>query len=183
MDALCREIRSLFDPFLDGDLGREERVRVKNHLKACSACRSELAREREVETMLTSFPELACSEEVIRKIEATTLDREEKEPLTRSMRSVVESFHWRTVSVGVAVAVTVFLLVVRPFGERDEPMQVQYTEEEVLKVREQAKWSLAYVAKKMNKTERDVLQEVLLKDLPKTVRKSIQKTVPLFKGG
>lgn len=183
MNTPCREIRLLFDGFLDRDLGRKQRSRVKKHLKGCPACRSLLAEERRVVDLLAGLPEQRCSERIIRRIEAATIDREEREPLSGKVRMVVESFHWRTVSVGVALAAVVLLLVIRPLMYREEPVQPPYNEEEVLKAQAEAEWSLAYVARKINRTERDVIEEVLLKDLPKTVRKSIRSTIPLFKGG
>ncbi|MBM2827322.1 MAG: putative transrane transcriptional regulator (anti-sigma factor) [Dehalococcoidia bacterium] len=37
----CKEIRALFDPYLDGRISRKEREEVENHLSWCYACREE----------------------------------------------------------------------------------------------------------------------------------------------
>ena len=183
MNAPCREIRSLLDPFLDGDLRGKEKSRVRKHLKECPSCRSEVTKEREVVEMLTTLPEIRCPEKVVRRIEEATLDQEKKDSLLNRMKFFAESVHWRTVTVGVAAAAIVFLFVVHPYSDRDQPFQSPYSQEEVLKARNQAKWSLAHIAKMMNKTEREVVENVLLKKLPQTVRKSIRNAVPLFQGG
>lgn len=183
MNVPCLEIRSLFDQFLDGDLRKKERSRVKKHLKECPACRSELAKEREVGELFTALPEIRCPERVTRRIEEATLGRKTKDSLFRRIKVVGGSYHWRTVSVGVAVVALVFLFVVHPYINREPPVQGPYSQEEVLEARNQAKWSLAYLAKTMNRTEKEVIENVLLKDIPQTVRKSIKNAVPIFRGG
>ena len=53
MKNVCEEIRSLFDPYLNGGLSKEDRERMDGHLETCDACRSELALERRIVDALT----------------------------------------------------------------------------------------------------------------------------------
>ena len=43
----CRQIRSQFTSYLDGDLRNAERERVNDHLRACEECQAEFAAFRE----------------------------------------------------------------------------------------------------------------------------------------
>ena len=180
MNAQCHEIESMIAPFLDGDLSKQEQSRVKKHLRDCPACRLVLEKEREVAEQLMVLPELKCSEEVTRKIENATVCPEREDSFRRRFKFIGEPFHWRTVTVGVALAAIVILFVVYPIFDRREPGQIPYSQEEMLQSKDEAKWSLAYVAQMVNKMEKNVIEDVLLKDLPRTVRKSIKKSIPLF---
>lgn len=182
MNAPCEDFRMLFEPFLDGGLSKRERIRVKKHLKACPACRSELDREREVVDLLSALPEAKCPENVVRKIEEETFGREKKKSYIKRWVFGGQRFRWGTLSVGVAVVAVIILLVVQPLGDRSQPDRVQYSQEEVQKAKDEAKWSLAYLAKVVGETERNVVEDVLLKDVPSTLRKSIRKTIPIFGG-
>lgn len=183
MNAPCHEIRELFDLFLDGGILRKEKARLKAHLKECPACRALLEEEREVINMFADLPELPCSEKVVQRIEELTVGHKIKSSLLEKILLQRDPFHWRLVSVSLAASAIIFLFVLHPYLNRKESVQVQYTQEEVLKARDQAKWSLAYMANMVSKTEREVVENVLLKDLPKTVRKSIKNAVPIFRGG
>jgi len=183
MNAPCHEIRELFDLFLDGGLLRKEKARLKAHFRECSACRALLEEEREVINMFADLPELPCSETVVQRIEELTVGHKEKGSLFEKILLQRDPFHWRLVSVSLAASAIIILFVLHPLLDRKEPVQVQYTQEEVVKARDQAKWSLAYMVNMMSKTEREVVENVLFKDLPKTVRKSIKNAVPLFRGG
>jgi hypothetical protein len=57
------------------------------------------------------------------------------------------------------------------------------THEEAYQARQRAKTSLAYVAQLIQSTEKDTVNDVLSKTLPKAIRKSIQRVVPVETGG
>jgi len=52
----CQEALSELDDYIDGYLAATEHSHVDNHLKSCSACRSELARQRELKAELRGLP-------------------------------------------------------------------------------------------------------------------------------
>ena len=180
MNVPCHDIADLMDAFLDGTLSRKERSRVKKHLKTCASCKTEWAEQREVEKILSGLPRLRCPQEVTQKIESLTVGTERVSLLDRLLM-MGESWGWRWVPVGLAATAIILVFVLHPLLDQKEP--VPYTQEEVMKAKNQVKWSLGYIAKTMNQTEREVVENVLFKDIPKTVRKSIKKAVPIFQGG
>ncbi|MFQ6104978.1 MAG: zf-HC2 domain-containing protein [Candidatus Glassbacteria bacterium] len=183
MKGKCQEIRSLFDLFLDGDLPRNEALGVKEHLKECSACRSEMQKELDIVTILELLPQLQCPENLLRDIEAATLDRGKNDSRARRLGFGFKSFRWQLVSAGVAAATIIFLLLVHPLNDRKEHKIAQYSQEEVLRARTAAKWSLTFTAKTMSGAEKDAVEEVLLEYFPKTVKKGVHNTTLLFPGG
>lgn len=180
MNVPCHEIADLMDAFLDGTLSRKEKSRVKKHLKACASCRTEWAEQREVEEILFRLPRLRCPEEVTQRIKSLTVGRGRVSPLGRLLMTG-ESLGWGWVPVGLAATAIILVFVLHPLLDQKEP--VPYTQEEVIKAKNQVKWSLGYVAKTMNQTEREAVENVLFKNIPKIVRKSIKKAVPIFQGG
>ena len=181
MNTQCHEIRSLFDRFLDGDLHRKEKSRLKKHLRKCQACRSELEKEQKILEMLAALPKLKCSETVTERIKNVTIGREES--LISRIKSSGWLYGWRPAVVAAAVSIFVLFLVFRPLINREEPVNVSYSQSEVKKAREQAKWSLIYVSQTINKTEKGVVEQVLMDYLPKTMRNSIKYAIPLLRGG
>lgn len=183
MNAPCEEIRKLLDPFLDGDLSRREKSRVKKHLRECPSCRSALEKERETEEMLAALPRLRCPDGVVRRIEALTLGHHKKERVFDRWFHVHLALNWRTLSLGAAATAVILLFVLHPWVDEPDSVSLPYTQDEVQKAKDQAKWSLAHIAKTVNRTEREVLEDVILKDLPRTVKKSLREAVPIFQGG
>ena len=176
MNTRCREIRSLFDRLLDGELGEGERERLETHLRECPACSALLKGERETVGMLASLPVLKCPEELDRRVREVTLKRER-----RPIRFLVEllsvkNFGWKIAAVGAAAA-TVIVFLLNPFIPENGPVEEMYTREDVGAARTQAKWSLVYVASILNDKERKVIKNVVVKDFSQTVRNCIRKQI------
>ena len=183
MNVPCEKIKELLDPFLDNDLSRREKVMVKKHLKGCPSCRTALEKERETEEMLAALPRLRCPDKVVRKIEALTIGHHKSESIFDKLFHIHLELNWRILSLGVAATAVILLFVLHPWGDEPDSVSMPYTQDEVQKAKDQAKWSLAYIAKTVNQTEIEVLEDVILKDLPRTVRKSLREAVPIFQGG
>jgi len=183
MDTQCREIRLLFDRFLDGDLRGKEKFRLKRHLRKCQACRYELEKEQGIAEMLATLPEFQCPEEVVARIKSATLGRGGNESLISKIKFSGWLYGWRPAVVGIAVSIFLLLLVFHPLINRKEPLSVSYSQVDVRKAREQAKWSLIYVSQTINKTEKGVVEQVLMNYLPKTMRNSIKYAIPILRGG
>ena len=76
------------------------------------------------------------------------------------------------------------LLVLRyPALHEEQSDSITYTQEEILAARDQARWSLAYVANTIQENEKKTIEDVFIDKLPRVVRDCIRNTVPLFKGG
>src|SRR5436190_1432172 len=57
----CRSIDPFITPYVDGDIGAAERLRVETHVRACPPCHSRVASERAVrELMRVKRAELAA---------------------------------------------------------------------------------------------------------------------------
>lgn len=176
MNTKCDAIKPLFEQFLNGDLRRKERSKVKKHLQRCSNCRIELEKEQQIEAMLVTLPKFKCPEKVAQAIFKTTVTNKE-------WKFFPTFFGWKTAVVGV-VTLAIILFFVFYFNiNLKNQIHIEYSQNEILKTRKQAKWSLVYAAQIIQKSERQVVDNVLINNLPQTVRDALKKTVPLFKGG
>ena len=174
MTGECREIRSLFDRFLDEDLPGKEMSRMKEHLKECSACRLELQKEHEVIALFEHLPELRCPEEVLRKIETATLVEEKEAAPIRKSKLVFTPLRWRASSAVIAAAAIILLVFVLFFPGQKTPPSAQFSREEVANARNAAKWSLAYTAATMSRENKKIVEGALGEYLPRTVRNSLR---------
>lgn len=52
----CDLARELLSPYIDGELGSEERQRVDSHLESCQSCREELDSIRKTISLVQSIP-------------------------------------------------------------------------------------------------------------------------------
>jgi len=181
MNQRCEDMRSLFDSYMNGGLKRKRRAVLEDHLASCDACRRALAGEREVAEALESLPVMECPDRVVEKIERAAFPAAVGGFARARKRR--HGFQWATVSVGLAAAAVAALMIVGPFGGGDETEKPEFSEEEALSAREKAKWSLGYIADVMNRKEKEVIEDVFLKELPMNVRKSLKHSIPILKGG
>lgn len=87
---------------------------------------------------------------------------------------------------GAAIAVGMILLILIRIDTLSDPVKVvqsEYSQEELKKVEAQARLSLAYVGQVMNKSKNNTIREVVLKQLPETIRESVNNALPILKGG
>ncbi|MFQ6083980.1 MAG: anti-sigma factor family protein [Candidatus Aminicenantia bacterium] len=76
----CQYIEQLLNPYLEGELTSEEKLKVEKHLKVCSACKELLNSLGEVRKALSEWPELEVKEELIEKILVQTSKKEKIKP-------------------------------------------------------------------------------------------------------
>ncbi len=190
MNQQCRKTRSLFGPYLDGDLGPRAIRRVDGHLGDCPVCRAEMQGERQVADTFTALPELLCSERVDRKIMARLAEEPQKRGLFDRLGQLLGSPGWKTVTACAAAFVVVMLfLPLAPESPVGTETALNTSEdgvishEEAYQARQRAKTSLAYVAHLIQNTEKETVSEVLTSKLPKAIRNSLQRVVPVTKGG
>ncbi len=183
MSNPCRDTRKLFDSLFDGDISRSDRKMVFRHLKGCASCRAEYLKERDLVRIFETLPRLSCPDRVTRSILADTVKRDEPRKRVARSRSNVMAGHWRIVFAGAAAAALILLFVFRPEMSQEPAAQVELSQTDANRAKAEATWSLAYLAKTMNRTEKKVVQDVLFKELPSTVKKSLQNAVPIFRGG
>lgn len=190
MNQQCHKTRSLFGSYLDGDLGPRAIRRVDGHLGDCPACRAELQAERQVTDTFTALPELACPERVDRKIMARLAEEPRRKGLFDRLGQLLGSPGWKTVTACAAALVVVMLFLPlapeSPLGTEtalNTSEDGTITHEEAYQARQQAKTSLAYVAQLIQNTEKETVNDVLTSKLPKAIRNSLQRVVPVKKEG
>ena len=181
MNRRCEDMQSLFDLYMNGGLSRKQRTILEDHLASCDECRHALAGERDIAEALRTLPLVECPDRVVERIERSLFPMAEVHRKPSGRRR--HGFQWATVSVGLAAAAVAVLMLVEPLGEKAELAQEEFTEEQIQEARQKAKWSLSYIADVMNQKEKEVIENVFLKDLPTNVRKSIKHSIPIFKGG
>lgn len=64
----CPTIEELLSPYLEDELNREDRNKVKEHLKTCSSCTSLLSFIKEAHESLVDFPETEVSESLLNRL-------------------------------------------------------------------------------------------------------------------
>lgn len=190
MNQQCRKTRSLFGPYLDRDLGPKAIHRMDRHLEACPDCRNELQAEQQVADAFSALPELSCPQRVDQRI----LDRLAEEPrkprLFDRLGQLLGSPGWKTVTACAAALVVVLLfLPVAPQSPVGTEMALinggdgQISHEEAYQARQRAKTSLAFVAQLIQDTEKKTVTDILTSKLPKAIRNSLQRVVPVTTGG
>lgn len=189
MNQQCRKTRSLFGPYLDGDLGPRAIRRVDGHLGDCPGCRSELQAERQVADTFAALPELACPARVDQRIMERLVDEPRKRSFFERLGPILGSPGWKTVTACAAALVVVMLFLPvstqSPVGTEaslgGEDGEISH--QEAYQARQHAKTSLAYVAQLIQETETETVNDVLSNKLPKAIRNTLQRVVPVTKGG
>ncbi len=177
MSNECLMVRSFFDQLLDSDLSEGELSILQRHIKECRACRIELKTEKEIIEMFRHLPELQCPENVLDRVRDIVLGQEAPTVRVRKGNPFFQGLRWGIISGGLAVAIIVLLLIKFPILERGEPVQIDYSQEEVRRTRTEALWSLVFVAEKVNRVEKDAVETVFLESLPRTLRKGVRNTI------
>ena len=181
-NAKCQKIQALFEKYFDRSLKRKERSELEQHIEQCQECRSILKQEKYINDSLSDLPDLQCPQWVIERIKEATFQKRKHSSESRSPNFLLGFFRWQTVTVGVAVAAVLYLLFFNLRDAGNEPELTTYSQEIIEKASLQAKWSMALVAQILDNTEKRVVQEVLLKELPQSIRGCIRNGIPLIGG-
>lgn len=181
MNVQCHDIEHLIDDYLDGCLNKHDKGKVKKHLKTCEACQTLIQQEKAIVDEIASLPQMTCPDQVVQRIKAQTIEHGNSEKrVTFPLRFRTP---WQYVSVGLAATAIVLFFIIQPLFDIKDMEPTSYSQQDVERAQNQAKWSLAYLGKVMNHTEKKVVENVLLKEIPTTLRKSIKNAMPLLQGG
>jgi predicted anti-sigma-YlaC factor YlaD len=168
----CKDVRNRLDLLFDRETDALTRAEIQRHVSGCKACRAETERLRNTERLLKGFPRVKCPDTINRAIARAVVKRG---PQWNRFRP-----SWRTVLI--AAVLILFLFGVRPLGKNGSP-EPAYSETEIRKAREEAKWSLTYVGQVLNRTNRRVVADAILNQLPESLRKGITSAIPGIQGG
>jgi hypothetical protein len=140
----------------------------------------DLAEDRMLRSHFKDLSTYKCPKSVTHEILRMTVKQEK-----RSLRDLFDfPIRWK-VGTGLAGAVAIVILALI-FSSREkavQPMQATVTEAEMQRAKDQLKWSLAYTSQLLNQSEKKALHEAVMDELPKTLRNTLEKAVPIFKGG
>lgn len=181
MSNICHDIEPLMDNFFEGCLDRKERSRFYSHLKTCRICRTAFEKEKEIVRQLRSLPVYECPDFIESIIKASTIHRTETLS-PKEKRSINWSFIWKPVTAGVLAVAVILVFVFKPDASVQEPVPVEYTQEEIEKAREQAKYSLALVANTLKQEQEQAVKDVVFKDVSQTIKRSIGIALPILGG-
>jgi anti-sigma factor RsiW len=168
----CTEIRNRLDLLFDKEADAFSREEIRRHLLGCEACRAEAERIRKMERLLKGFPKAKCPAGVTREIAKAA-----------GLRIPVWDFQrpdWRAVLV--TAMLIFFVFGIRPLGKYGPPAPV-YSQTEIETAKQEAKFSLMYVGQVLNRTNRRVVTDAVLNQLPESLRKGITSALPGIQGG
>ena len=140
----------------------------------------ETAEDQLIREHFSSLPAHKCPKNVTHEILRMTVRQEKK-----SFRDLFDvPIPWK-ISTGLAgaVAITILVVLVTPRNKVESPLQSTVTDAEVQHARDELKWTLAYTSQLLNQSEKKAISEAVMDELPKALRNTIKKTVPIFKGG
>lgn len=183
MKEQCKKFRDLFEPYLDGGLSKNLLSGFEDHLKNCPDCRKDLAQEKEFDTALRSFPRQSCPAQVTDQIYQKTVHQHTGSGLLHRFKTVRPVFKLSYALIGAASIAAVLLLVFNPVRKNQDIKVHNYSQSELKIAREQAKWSLLYVAQNLKKGEKRAVDDVIMDKVPSTIKKAIKKAIPILNGG
>ena len=178
----CERIRDLIERFFDGETTKKENLEIQRHIKVCAECRKLVILNQEISDFFSTLPELKCPEELYSKILANTVKR--KGSSKKHLIDTHTLFNWKNAVVGIAFSAAIVFLVIKPnIGTETYMKPVVYQEQDIEKAKKQAEWTLKLIGRKLNKSEIKAFKEVFYTNLPKTVTKSLEQSVPILFGG
>jgi len=90
----CKDIKNLLSPYLEGELNKEERVKLESHLEGCPACKKELTLLEAAIKNVKDLEEVAAPVNLIDKIN----ERLDKKSFQHRLSSI-----WERVSLPIAI--------------------------------------------------------------------------------
>jgi anti-sigma factor RsiW len=170
----CARAQVLLEPYLDGDLQPERRVRVKAHLQTCAACRDELEMAKRVRAALQALPEREAPAAVVATVSKRT--RAASGMPSARPAQVVDlgawaGRHWRALTAvgALAAAVATVMFLTRA------PRVQQPTADEVARAETQVRWVMTQLGAISQKTVREhVFQDRVLVPAANAVESTVE---------
>ena len=169
----CDEVCEILEPYLDGDLPRDEAERVRAHVAACASCAGELALAEDVQRELRALPELDCPPEVLERVRASGPREARQANVVPIRRAWQPSRAARIASIAAALALTVggtaFLL--------QPKSPAQPSPEEVARATEEARFALAYLGQVNRKAGLDLREAVFERRLVAPATENVSRSL------
>ena len=182
MNTSCNEIQNLFQSYRKKTLTKNKIKQFESHIEGCDHCRQTFELDMLISDKLENIPILSCPATVSTAIKNATY----KNSISKELKEKIGQYlllH-KSLSISFATAVVILLLVIlKPGIDKNGTPNIIYTVEEITKAKAQTKWSLAFTAKNIQKTEKQIIEDVLLKHLSGKIKQSIIKSIPMITGG
>jgi len=158
----CAWIHERIEPWIDGDLGREDSVALERHIDSCSDCAAEIEFARSLSATLRSLPVLECPPGPVERAMAQAGAGSD------SWIEHVRGWFRPRLEVLLRPAMVAMILVVAATGvfvlsnrEGNAPSTDPYTVAEMEVAAEQARIAFAYVGKYSRRTGRVLRQDII----------------------
>ncbi|MBN1892915.1 zf-HC2 domain-containing protein [bacterium] len=187
MRTECEQAREWMDLLLENELKQPEKEQLDRHLESCKSCRMMLAEEQSLIQGLRNLKKVPCPDAVIQSILRMTKP-ERRSWFKRITQAVLQPAFRKPAYAfaGVLAAALLFWLIPKmEMQDTGSELALQETvdSQDLEKSKAQAEWTLLYVSKKLNQAQEKAVKDVVIQDLPETLKNTIKKTVPFFKGG
>ena len=177
----CQEFQGMIELYFEDKLSDQDRKRVETHFCECETCLKEVESIDSLEAHIAEMPKAQMPKYLKHDIFKKINRQENKSFFNRFSFDMGGKL--KLAGAGIALAMLVLVLFNIPKGEQNNPQTEQYSREQVLRAEDQLKWSLVYVSQVVRKTKKSTVEDVLLNQLPSTVRDCVEETVPFLKGG
>ena len=177
----CQEFQGMIELYFEDRLSDQDRKRVEAHFCECDKCMQKVESIDSLEEHIAEMPNIQMPKYVKHEI-FKKINRQENESFLNRF-SFDTGGKLKLAGAGIALAMLVLVLFRIPNAEQQKPQTEQYSREQVLRAEDQLKWSLVYVSQVVKKTKKSTVEDVLLNQLPSTVRDCVEETVPFLKGG
>ena len=110
----CKSVQTYLSAYLDGELGGQESLELRDHLGQCSHCQAEEQQLRKLKQLLRGLPQYQPSTDFEDRLVANVFAKAERRPL------FAFSFDWR-VAGGLAAAAAICAFALFQLTERRVP--------------------------------------------------------------
>jgi hypothetical protein len=179
----CPIFRSWFDDWFDGKISRSRKRLLRRHLSQCGGCLREFEAEKNIIASFRHLPSPSCPESVEDTILARLGLGKVRVRRTSFRKFVPRLPAWEWVSAGAAVLAVLILMTLSTNRNRTIPSHSPaYSEEQIRTASKQAKWSLMAAVGMIQRTEKSIIRNVLLEELPKSLRNTLEKSISMIGG-
>lgn len=177
----CQDYKALRDGYLEGTLNKQDALRFEAHFIECRQCQEAVQIACPVETPFQQLPKVTMPQSVRLAILNKVMRQENRQFWQKF--SFLQITPMKLAGAGVALTILVLIFTGLPGKVTHKQSDIHYTQEEILRAQEEMKWSLVYVNQVVTEAKKQTVEDVLLNQLPTTVRDCVEKTVPFLKGG
>ncbi|MCK5438525.1 MAG: zf-HC2 domain-containing protein [Gemmatimonadetes bacterium] len=173
----CAWIHERIEPWLDGDLDREDALTLERHIDGCSDCTAEVEFARSVSATLRSLPVLECPPGPVERAIAETAATRASwlERVRRWLKPRLEVLLRPAMVAMILVVIATGVFVVSNH-ERVAPTSDLYSDAEVETAAGEAMIAFAYVGKYSRRTARVLRKDVIGERVAPIVAEAISKS-------